>query len=211
MDEPVTENLASALAAFQAEAPKIAKGNTADTGTYKYAYADLSDISEKVLPLLGKHGLSFSAKPCLTDDGRLVLRYLLRHVSGDSDGGDYPLPSGNPQQIGSAITYARRYTLCAITGVAPGGDDDDGKAANDTRIDAHPRPAERTWDPAEQQMLYDGWAAEIAKASTEEIPKIGQSLLKQKRDGELSPATYQKLATLGGKRKAELDAAAVTQ
>lgn len=200
-----TSGLAKALAAFQAEAPTIAKANKANAGTYEYAYADLSDVTEKVLPLLGKHGLSFSAMPTVTEDGRFVLRYRLRHSSGEEIGGDYPLPSGNPQQIGSAITYARRYTLCAITGVAPGGDDDDGKRALDTRIEARTEP--RTWDAAEQELLFDAWRAEIEKATSgEEIAEIGKSLLKAKRSGELSPNTYAKLGALGGKRKAELDA-----
>lgn len=201
--------LAAALAAFQAEAPTIAKANTADAGNYKYKYADLADVSEKVLPLLGKHGLSFSAKPTLTDDGRFVLRYRLLHVSGESDGGDYPLSGNNAQQLGSAITYARRYTLCAITGVAPGGDDDDGASARDVQVETRPRQQERTWDAAEQEMLFEAWAAEIDRATTgAEIAVIGQKLLKAKREGELSPTTYQKLGARGGRRKGELDAAA---
>lgn len=71
------------------------------------------------------------------------------------------------------------------------------------------RPVEPQWDPVEQDVLYEGWAAEIAKAKdSAEIAEIGKKLLKAKREGELSPATYQKLGSLGGRRKAELDAAA---
>ena len=126
-DKP--ETLAAALAAFQSELPHLGKANTANAGTYMYKYADLADVSTLVLPLLGKHGLSFSAKPTLTDDGRFVLEYTLRHAAGDSDTGRYPLPSsGSPQQIGSAITYARRYALSSVTGIAP-DEDDDGAAA----------------------------------------------------------------------------------
>lgn len=201
------QTLASALAAFQAECPVIAKGNTADAGNYKYKYADLSDVTEKVLPLLGKHGLSFSAKPTVNDRGAFVLAYTLRHVSGEQDGGEYPLPTGNAQAVGSAITYARRYTLCAVTGVAPGGDDDDGRSAKDVTVETSTRQ-ERSWDPDEQAMLFDAWRAEIDRAKTsEEIAEIGAKLLKAKRAGEISPTTYQKLGTLGGKRKAELDTA----
>lgn len=124
--------LAVALAKFQAELPHIGKANLAvvksDKGSYKYTYADLSDISAKVLPLLAKQGLSFSAKPTL-HDGKFVLEYTLRHASGESDTGYYPLnASGTPQQIGSAITYARRYALSAVTGIVP-DEDDDGQAA----------------------------------------------------------------------------------
>lgn len=127
-------NLAAALAAFQLSLPKVGKGNTAkvtsDKGNYSYKYADLSDVSAVVLPALAAHGLSFSSKPTLTDDGRFVLAYVLRHEIDGEDAGTYPLPSnGTPQSIGSAISYARRYVLSAISGVAP-DEDDDGQAAN---------------------------------------------------------------------------------
>lgn len=127
-------NLAAALAAFQLALPKIGKGNTAkvtsDKGNYSYKYADLSDVSAAVLPALAAHGLSFSSKPTLTEDGRFVLAYVLRHEVDGEDAGTYPLPAtGTPQSIGSAISYARRYVLSAVTGVAP-DEDDDGQAAS---------------------------------------------------------------------------------
>jgi hypothetical protein len=127
--------LAAALAAFQAALPNVAKDNTAqvrsEKGSYSYKYADLSDISPIVLPLLGRHGLAFVSAPTLNDNGQFVLAYQLVHESGDKIEGSYPLPSAQTpaQQLGSAITYARRYALCAVTGVAPGGDDDDANSA----------------------------------------------------------------------------------
>jgi hypothetical protein len=140
--------LAKALAAFQAELPTVKKGNTAKVptkagGEYKYQYADLTDITEVAMPLLSKHGLSFTSLPTMTDNG-FVLAYRLLHVSGEADLGEYPLPdpAHNPAQtIGSAITYARRYAMCAATGIAPGGDDDDAKEAQSatprrTRVDS---------------------------------------------------------------------------
>lgn len=128
------KSLAAALSAFQAELPTIKKGNTAKIVTktgqnFGYAYADLTDVTEKAFPLLTKHGLSFLATPTMMGE-LFVLHYELRHVSGDIVDGDYPLPrQGTPQEMGSAITYARRYALTAVTGIAPGGDDDDAKAA----------------------------------------------------------------------------------
>ena len=134
-------SLAAALAAFQLELPTLGKGNTAnvksDKGSYTYRYADLADVSTLVLPALGKHGLSFSAMPTIDENGRFVLEYTLRWggTASESVTGRYPLPtSGTPQQVGSAITYARRYALCAITGVAP-DEDDDGKAAAEAPVE----------------------------------------------------------------------------
>jgi hypothetical protein len=151
--------LAVALAAFQADLPRVGKGNTADMGNYSYAYADLADVSQAVLPKLAEHGLSFSTKPTLTDDGRFVLRYTLRHGSGETDSGDYPIASnGTPQQMGSAITYARRYALLAVTGVAPDHDDDDGQAAQQAHTSGNgqtrPAPPPLTdADKARQRLL----------------------------------------------------------
>jgi ERF superfamily len=137
-----TATLAEALAAFQANLPAVVKAATAKVKgqtkdgrpfEYEYGYADLADVSAVVLPLLGSLGLSFSAKPTLNADGKFVLAYRLLHVSGDSDEGEYPLPSGGTaQELGSAITYARRYALCSVVGVAP-DKDDDGAAANPRR------------------------------------------------------------------------------
>lgn len=123
--------LAAALAAFQGEMPGVGKASSANAGTYTYTYADLADITKAVLPVMARHGLSFSAKPTLTEDGKFVLEYTLRHAGGGKDVGRYPLPStGTPQQVGSAISYARRYCFSAVTGVAP-DEDDDGRAAAD--------------------------------------------------------------------------------
>lgn len=129
-----TTSLAQALAILQTRLPKIEKSQKADVptkngGSYSYNYADLAQITRLLMPILGDLGLSFIAKPTTTTDGRFVLAYRLLHTSGESEDGEYPLPSGSsPQAIGSAITYARRYCLCAVTGVAP-EDDDDGAAA----------------------------------------------------------------------------------
>ena len=128
-DRKAPDTLFAALAAVQAQLPKIGKGQTADTGKYIYKYADLADVSQEILPRLGAAGLAFTSRPTMLD-GQFVLAYSLVHFSGEREDGIYPLPSsGTPQQIGSAITYARRYCLCAVTGVAPDSDDDDGAAA----------------------------------------------------------------------------------
>jgi ERF superfamily len=122
-------SLAEALAMLQADLPHVAKTKPGQAGGGKYLYSDLTDCSNAIMPRMSALGLCFVACPNLDDQGRFTLDYELLHVSGESKGGHYPLPQGNSQQLGSAITYARRYSLCAVTGLSPGGDDDDGKQA----------------------------------------------------------------------------------
>ncbi len=150
-------NLASALAAFHAELPKVGKG--ALNPAFKSKYADLADIVAAVLPKLAVQGLAWMTTPTMNEDG-FVLHYELRHEAGESITGSWPLPDptkSTPQQLGSAVTYAKRYTLSAVTGIAP-DEDDDGNAAS---AKGAPK-AER--QPAPQ--IIDGAVTAIAAAKT---------------------------------------------
>ena len=153
-----TPRLNKALAAAQAEMPPIVKGEkgkqegvSTTTGrpySIEYEYADLGAIGAVAYPVLGKHGLSYSAQTDLTGDGKFVLRYQLRHDSGEMLAGVIPLPSGGkPQQLGILLTYYRRYAFQAVTGIHPVGDDDDAASANsDQRFDTG--SAGEAWEQA---------------------------------------------------------------
>lgn len=149
----IPKTLFEALARFQMDLPKIAKGETANVptkqgGSYSYKYADLTDVSAAVLPKLGALGVAFLARPTTQEGGKFGLAYSLVHVSGDREDGFYELNihGMTPQQVGGMITYARRYCLCAATGIAPGGDDDDAQAAN--QFAAHRQSAADVWESA---------------------------------------------------------------
>ena len=100
------------------------------------------------MPRLGALGLAFLARPTTREDGKFGLAYSLVHVSGEREDGFYELNihGMTPQQIGGLITYARRYCLCAATGTAPGGDDDD--AASAQHYAAGRQSAGDVWDNA---------------------------------------------------------------
>lgn len=146
------DTLWEAFAAAQAEFPRIGKGNTADVrsekGSYSYRYADLSDVLEAVTPVLLRHGLFWTAKVDNSAQGLgTVLRYALVHAAtGERDEGTYPLPDPTgritAQQVGSAITYARRYALVAHLNLVV-DEDDDAASVN-------ARPAA---DPAREQPV----------------------------------------------------------
>ena len=149
MSESTKGNLAAALAAFQAEMPTVPKSHTAKVptksgGSYSYTYADLADVTEAAMPLLAKHGLSFVAKPRVGERFELVGKLL--HVSGESEEGALPLGGNTPQEIGSSLTYMRRYLLGCLTGLVT-DNDDDGKLASQAKARPQQRPAPQRQAP----------------------------------------------------------------
>lgn len=97
---------------------------------FKSRYADLASVWDAVREPLHANGLCIMHE--LVDvEGRLHLRTILGHVSGESRESLMPVHAkdfSNPQSVGSAITYARRYALSAMLGIVA-DDDDDGNAA----------------------------------------------------------------------------------
>lgn len=154
--------LAMALAKFQGEMPSVHKGKTAKVpmkagGSYSYKYADLADVTAAAMPILSKHGLAFIVQPEEGSRG-FILRGLLVHESGEFIEGILPLHGNANQELGSSLTYLRRYLLGALTGIVT-DEDEDGAAGN---------TAERTTKvPARQRQSR----AKPASASGEESPE----------------------------------------
>lgn len=123
MADPVHDNLAEALLAAQAEFQLVPLDKT--NPHFRSKYATLGAVMDATFPALRKHGLVVSQ--LMQGD---KLRTMLMHgASGENITADHPLPAGlNPQQLGSAITYARRYSLAAMLCVV-GEEDDDGNGA----------------------------------------------------------------------------------
>lgn len=102
---------------------------------FKSHYADLGALWEAARPELSSRGLSVTQtfEPYTGGvDGRLVnVTTTLTHVSGQWRSGTLSMPTGEkttPQSVGSAITYARRYSLAAMLGLV-GAPDDDAEGA----------------------------------------------------------------------------------
>jgi hypothetical protein len=125
MSENIAD-LATALAKAQAEIEGAAKGKV--NPAFRSKYADLASVWDAIRAPLTKNGLSVVQAPMVTPEGT-TLRTMLLHASGQWMASTYPIsPTKNDMQgIGSATTYARRYSLMAMVGVAP--EDDDGNAA----------------------------------------------------------------------------------
>ena len=142
------KTLLEALAAFQAEAPTLKKDSI--NPHFKSKFASLDGIVETIKPLLAKHGLVWVTLPGRDADGTPVLNYRLVHATseladpgtfrqGDWLGGSIPLllTKNDPQGQGSAITYARRYALCAVLNLVA-DEDDDGNAGSQKRAVSRP-------------------------------------------------------------------------
>ena len=166
-----TGKLAGALAKAQGELPAPKKTKTAKAGQYSYQYADLADVIEVSKHILAKHGLSVSQPTCLTPNG-LVLVTKLLHESGESIEATYPLPAlGKPQEMGSALTYARRYCYCAILGIAADADDD-GEAAQHASNGNGNGKAENP-DTQKARKMYAEIAEAIANATSASDTALG--------------------------------------
>lgn len=118
--------LFQALRDFQADAPDIPLDSS--NPHFKSKFASLPSVSRIVRPKLAEHGLVWTTMPSQDGEGRPTLKYKLAHAaSGECEAGEMPLLliKSDPQGLGSALTYARRYALLSVLGLV-GDDDDDG-------------------------------------------------------------------------------------
>ena len=121
-------DLAAALCAVQGELKPAIK--QADNPFFKSKYVDLPGVWEAIRPLLAKNGLSVVQTFTASADGPTIVTTLM-HKSGQWVSSELFLKpaKSDPQGVGSAITYGRRYALSAMVGVVA-DEDDDGNAAS---------------------------------------------------------------------------------
>lgn len=124
------KELTKALVKFHMEVGKIRKD--ANNPFFKSKYASLSNILDVVTPVLVQCDLNIMQMP--VDDGNL--RTILSHVSGESVESTFnmKITKNDPQSMGSAITYARRYAIGAILNLNIDEDDDGNKASTPAPI-----------------------------------------------------------------------------
>jgi hypothetical protein len=122
------KQIASALVKAQREFGPALK--TSRNPHFKSKYADLSAVVEAVIDGLNNNGIALIQQTHECESG-VIVETLLIHESGEQiSGGRLHVPASkqDAQGYGSALTYARRYSLMATTGIAP--EDDDGNAAS---------------------------------------------------------------------------------
>ena len=127
---------------------------------FKSTYADLPAVIDAIKPALNDAGIVFLQTFSPSETGFIAVTTRLMHETGEwiEDTATVPLPKSDPQGYGSAATYARRYSLAAITGLYQ--DDDDGNAASNAK------PAQIAKVTAKQaadlQALADEVGADVA-------------------------------------------------
>ena len=183
------ESLAVALVKFNGEVSKIAKD--AENPFFKNNYATLDTIIDEVRPILQKNGLSVMQIP--SGDGQNIsMKTLLIHESGqwiESDELVMKPVKNDPQAVGSAITYARRYSIGAFLSLNT-GEDDDGNIA--TGNDKEPPGTEKTKLTEKQVGRLFG----IAKDNGYEVGRVKAKIIaeyKVKDVADLSKAQYDKI------------------
>lgn len=120
-----TADLAAALAKAQGEVGSVKKDAANDF--LESSYSTLDAVIKAIKGPLAKNSLSYTQTP-LMQDGWIGVTTRLMHSGGQWVEGDslVPLTKSTPQTVGASLTYARRYGLLAITGVA--SEDDDGQS-----------------------------------------------------------------------------------
>jgi len=135
--EQARKAFVAAMAAFKAEPMVIGKNKqvsfTTSKGKTEYKHAELSDITAVVVPMMAKHGLSH--RWTISQDKGITVTCIVTHAGGHSETVQMTAPADDSggkntiQSIGSTKSYLERYTLLAATGMATGGDDDDGRTS----------------------------------------------------------------------------------
>jgi hypothetical protein len=125
---------------------------------FKNSYASLQSVHEAIREPMAKHGLAVAHLV----SGHVMCTTLF-HISGQWLSCDLSIPDGlTPQQLGSALTYARRYSLCCLLALPTGQDDDDGNQAESGFKMAQKPP----------QLITKAQAESIEQAIGDDAPRL---------------------------------------
>ena len=145
------------------EVPNFSTDETANAGSRTYKYLNLATLLKNIKPIFEKHDIAFSQKVTFdgTGDGRQTLGTVETVIFDENEQQtvcEYPFfVTGDPQQVGSAITYARRYSLTTVLGIFPDKDDDGSYAR-------------QQYETADKPIGADQYATLVKAMDTHAIP-----------------------------------------
>lgn len=165
MQSEQIDQLATALSKAQGAIKSAAKSK--ENPFFKSHYADLPAVWDACRDALSKNGLAVIQSPQYEGES-VWLETTLVHSSGQWMRSRYPVKpvKNDPQGVGSALTYSRRYALMAMVGVVADDEDDDGNAASaHTNGNGHhaPTPAAKRPAPGKPDEAAKTWAQSAEK------------------------------------------------
>lgn len=182
------ENRAGLYKAFSAvlsQVPNFVTDSQGQKGNRKYGYLTLNTLLTKIKPIFTANGLGiYQQVDYETTQDKIVVATVKTIIFSPETGeslqiGSFPtVMNANPQDNGSAVTYARRYALFACLGIYP-DQDDDGQSARDYYA-GHPSPEQQApWQANhEKQPEAGGITEQAAKALSSLAHDRGMNLLK---------------------------------
>lgn len=197
-------SIAEALVAAQREMPAVEADGV--NPHFSSHFVTLGRLISKVRPVLNRHGIAIVQMPAQDEQGKPVLVTRLVHTSGDAMEDTMPLmlTKSDPQALGSALTYAKRYALAAALAIAD-QEDDDGNASSSVA----PAPAPASDQQLEVLQKALGWLLppDASTATQEAISAEGGGVIagpvanaviaaiKARKDAEETPEAEQPDAT----------------
>lgn len=187
--------IAKALNEFHKVVEQPAK--SAANPFFKSSYVPLEDVVEAIVKACEGVGLSFTQWAVTDDAGMVGVATLLMHESGEWI--EYPpvmiRPSkADPQQLGSAITYLKRYTLSAVFGITS-DKDDDGEGAMARNSKGQPQRVVMTSDQKNELFqLYKAKMESLSRPVNDQ--KIIEFINSQEAGGYAFPAVKAYIAKM---------------
>ncbi len=160
-------NMAQALISFRSLIETVKKKE--DNPFYKSKYADLPSILDACKTPLKESGLALSHHMKAEGEDLVMVSVLTHAESGDAMESIFPVFGKKPQEIGSSMTYARRYNIQALLDIPTDEDDDGNRANNAPKAKA---PVKKVVPPTENQIQTIRTLAEKAGHDEGVITKV---------------------------------------
>jgi len=205
----INDKLIGAL--IKAQSEMTFASNTGTNPHFKSGYAPLETVIDAVKNPLNDNGIFYLQKVYLAEGGQCVETEFHGHGGVIKAGRVYvPADKQTPQGYGSALTYAKRYSLITACGLP--SEDDDGNSA-ESNYKAKPKakpkaePKQNKQDDSEANVLYEALSMGVSGSSSmeslKENWKANQDAIKKLENSNLD--VYNKLIKLKDDKKKELE------
>ena len=182
--------LFAAIAQAQGEVENATKSAT--NPHFKSRYADLAEVLNTVRPTFARHGLAI-IQSVSTEQQLVTVATTIAHKEGGfvTSSLSCPAPTSKIQDLGSMVTYLRRYSVAAMTCISQ--EDDDGNAASQRPAKASTEPQK----PSPTQALTE--AATVAQGGTEALKAWFGGLTKSEREAIAASPEWTTIKAAAGK------------